>query len=371
MQWSEMSLMQGQDSTTIKTLKIYEIGVPVDSSESSFLRVLDGAVENVPPIWLMRQAGRYLPEYREVRAGVASVLELCLTPRLAAEVTLQPIRRFGFDAAILFSDILVVPHALGRQVRFIEGEGPRLDPLDSAAKVESLRTDVDPNILAPVYETAARVKAALPRQVALLGFCGAPWTVATYMVAGQSTPDQAPARLFAYRHPEVFARLIDILVEASVEYLIGQFQAGVDAVQIFDTWSGVLPPAEFERWCVDPTRRIIAALRKARPGARVIGFPRGAGTMLEDYAEGLALNAIGLDWTIDREFARTHVQSRCAVQGNLDPLALVAGGAALEREVDAIIAAFGDGRFVFNLGHGILPETPIAHVERMIKRIRG
>jgi uroporphyrinogen decarboxylase len=264
-----------------------------------------------------------------------------------------------------------VPHALGRQVCFIEGEGPRLDPLDSVAKFESLRTDVDPNILAPVYETAARVKAALPRHVALLGFCGAPWTVATYMIAGQSTPDQAPARLFAYRHPEVFARLIDILVEASVEYLIGQFQAGVDAVQIFDTWAGVLPPAEFERWCVDPTRRIIAALRKARPGARVIGFPRGAGTMLEDYADGLALNAIGLDWTIDRKFARTHVQNRCAVQGNLDPLALVAGGAALDREVDAIIAAFGDGRFVFNLGHGILPETPIAHVERMIKRIRG
>lgn len=343
----------------------------MDLSEKRFLRVLDGMAERAPPIWLMRQAGRYLPEYREIRQRVGSVLDLCFTPHLAAEVTLQPIRRFGFDAAIIFSDILVVPHALGQHVRFVAGEGPRLEPIKSPADVMRVRAEVDTSTLTPVYETVARVKAALPRDVALLGFCGAPWTVATYMVAGESTSDQAPARLFAYRYPEAFARLIDILVEASAEYLNGQFAAGVDAVQIFDTWAGVLPPAEFERWCVDPTHRIVAALRQQRPTARIIGFPRGAGTMLEGYVQTLGLNAVGLDWTIDRKFVRERVQSRTAVQGNLDPLALVAGGAALDREIDAIMTAFAGGRFVFNLGHGILPETPIAHVEQMLKRIRG
>lgn len=343
----------------------------MDLSEKRFLRVLDGMAEHAPPIWLMRQAGRYLPEYREIRQRVGSVLDLCFTPHLAAEVTLQPIRRFGFDAAIIFSDILVVPHALGQHVRFVASEGPRLEPIKSPADVMRVRAEVDTSTLTPVYETVARVKAALPRDVALLGFCGAPWTVATYMVAGESTSDQAPARLFAYRYPEAFARLIDILVEASVEYLNGQFAAGVDAVQIFDTWAGVLPPAEFERWCVDPTHRIVAALRQQRPTARIIGFPRGAGTMLEGYVQTLGLNAVGLDWTIDRKFVRERVQSRTAVQGNLDPLALVAGGAALDREIDAIMTAFAGGRFIFNLGHGILPETPIAHVEQMLKRIRG
>ncbi len=340
-------------------------------SDKAFLRVLDGSVEAVPPVWLMRQAGRYLPEYQEIRRQVDSVLDLCFAPNLAAEVTLQPIRRFALDVAILFSDILVVPHALGRRVRFVAGEGPRLEPIRSSAEVAELKTQADREVLAPVYETVALVKGALPPNVALLGFCGAPWTVATYMVAGESTPDQAPARLFAYRCPEVFARLIDILVAASVEYLSGQLKAGVDAVQIFDTWAGVLPPAEFERWCVVPTRRIVEALRRERPGVRIVGFPRGAGTMLEFYAQALELNGVGLDWTVDRKFARERVQSRAAVQGNLDPLVLVAGGAALDREVDAIMSAFAGGRFVFNLGHGILPNTPIAHVERMLKRIRG
>ncbi len=343
----------------------------VDRWESAFLRVLDGSVEQVPPVWLMRQAGRYLPEYREIRGRVGSVLDLCFAPKLAAEVTLQPIRRFGFDVAILFSDILVVPHALGRRVCFVANEGPRLDPIRSPAELADIEAEADAAVLAPVYETVALVKAALPRNVALLGFCGAPWTVATYMIAGKSTPDQAPARLFAYQHPEAFERLIDILVAASVEYLSGQFQAGVDAVQIFDTWAGILPPAEFQRWCVAPTRRIVTALRQQRPGARIIGFPRGAGTMLESYAQALELNAVGLDWTIDRKFARERVQSRAAVQGNLDPLALVAGGAALDREVDAVLAAFSGRPFVFNLGHGILPNTPIPHVEQMLRRIRG
>ena len=319
----------------------------------------------------MRQAGRYLPEYREVRARIKSVLELCFSPKLAAEVTLQPVRRFGFDAAILFSDILVIPYALGRSVEFVGGEGPRLDPINEPAVIAKLCDRVDQSVLAPIYETIKLVKQSLPPRVGFLGFCGAPWTVATYMIAGEGTADQAPARLFAYRHPVAFGRLIDILVDASAEYLIAQIEAGVDAVQIFDTWAGVLPPAEFERWCVAPTRKIITAVRNKLPEARIIGFPRGAGTMLEDYVEALAVNAVGLDWTIDRAFACERIQSRVAVQGNLDPLALVAGGMALDREVDAVLEAFAGGPFIFNLGHGILPQTPLENVERMLKRVRG
>ncbi len=318
----------------------------------------------------MRQAGRYLPEYREIRASMKSVLELCFSPKLAAEVTLQPVRRFGFDAAILFSDILVIPHALGRSVKFVSGEGPRLEPIGEPSVVAKMRGKLDQNMLAPIYETIRIVKQQLPSHVGFLGFCGAPWTVATYMIAGEGTPDQAPARLFAYRHAEAFGRLIDILVEASVDYLVAQFKAGVDAVQIFDTWAGVLPPAEFERWCIAPTQRIVSALRREVPAARVIGFPRGAGTMLEKYVDALALNAVGLDWMIDRAVARERIQSRVAVQGNLDPLVLLAGGAALDREVDNVLEAFAGGPFVFNLGHGILPQTPVEHVERMLKRVR-
>lgn len=340
-------------------------------SSKPFLKVLDGVRQRVPPIWMMRQAGRYLPEYREVRAKAGSVLELCFSPKLAAEVTLQPIRRFGFDVAILFSDILVVPHALGRTVDFVAGEGPRLEPINAPSDVAKVRDQADQSMLAPIFETIGLVKEKLPPSVGFLGFCGAPWTVATYMIAGEGTPDQAPARLFAYRHPDAFGRLIDILVQASIDYLAAQFKAGVDAVQIFDTWAGVLPPDEFARWSIAPTSRIIAGLRRVHPGARVIGFPRGAGTMLEGYVAGLDLNAVGLDWTIDRAFARERVQNRVAVQGNLDPLVLVAGGVALDREVDAVMEAFAGGPFVFNLGHGIVPQTPVAHVEQMLKRVRG
>ncbi len=341
------------------------------STKKPFLNVLDGVRQRVPPVWMMRQAGRYLPEYREIRGKVESVLELCFSPKLAAEVTLQPIKRFDFDVAILFSDILVIPHALGRTVQFVAGEGPRLEPILEPSDVAKIRNQVQHNVLAPIYETIKLVRAELPQKVGFLGFCGAPWTVATYMVAGEGTPDQAPARLFAYRHPDAFARLVDILVEASVDYLAAQFKAGVDAVQIFDTWAGVLPPDEFARWCIEPTQRIIAGVRRKHPGARVIGFPRGAGTMLENYVGGLELNAVGLDWTIDRVFARERIQSRVAVQGNLDPLVLVAGGAALDREVDAMLEAFASGPFVFNLGHGIVPQTPIAHVEQMLRRVRA
>jgi uroporphyrinogen decarboxylase len=229
---------------------------------------------------------------------------------------------------------------------------------------------VDHTILAPVYETIARVKAELPPQVTFLGFCGAPWTVATYMIAGEGTPDQMPARLFAYRHPDAFAALMDVLVAASASYLVRQLRAGVDAVQIFDTWAGVLPPEQFARWSIEPTRKIVEAVRREVPEAKIIGFPRGAGTMLESYAQALPLNAIGLDWMIDRTFAREKVQSRVAVQGNLDPLVLAAGGDALDRAVDAVLDAFSGGPFIFNLGHGIIPETPVEHVARMIARVR-
>jgi uroporphyrinogen decarboxylase len=319
---------------------------------------------------MMRQAGRYLPEYRELRAKAGSFLDLCFSPELAAEVTLQPIRRFGFDAAILFSDILVIPHALGRPVRFEVGEGPRLEPLQDPAEISALPADVDQQVLAPIYETIHRVKAALPAQTAFLGFCGAPWTVATYMIAGRGTPDQAPARLFAYRDPDAFARLMDILVQASAAYLVRQLQAGVDAVQIFDTWAGVLPTAEFQCWCIEPTARIVAAVREQVPDAKIIGFPRGASTSLARYVSQVPVDAVSLDWMIDPAFARTQVQARLPVQGNLDPLALLAGGPALDRSVDAVMAAFADGPFIFNLGHGILPETPIAHVEQMLARVR-
>jgi uroporphyrinogen decarboxylase len=333
--------------------------------------VLSGEAQPIPPIWMMRQAGRYLPEYRDLRAKAGSFLKLCFTPEYAAEVTLQPIRRFNFDAAIIFSDILVIPYALGRSVRFEAGEGPRLDPLDTPEKVHALAREADFSQLEPVYEALRRVRSELAPEIALIGFCGAPWTVATYMIAGRGTPDQAPARLFAYRDPETFAHLIDILVEASIGYLTSQLAAGANVLQIFDTWAGVLPPAEFKRWSIEPTRRIVEGVRARVPGAKFIGFPRGAGALLPSYAASTGVDGVSIDWAAEPSVIRDQVQSRVAIQGNLDPLALIAGGAALDRAVDDILANYGQGRLIFNLGHGILPETPIAHVERMVARVRG
>ena len=318
----------------------------------------------------MRQAGRYLPEYRALREKAGDFLTLCFTPELAAEVTLQPVRRFGFDAAILFSDILVIPHALGQLVRFTAGEGPQLDPVTDRHTLTRLKLELDHSVLAPVYEAIRQVKASLAPNVALLGFCGAPWTVASYMIAGQGTPDQQPARMFAYGDPEAFSGLIDKLVDASASYLVRQLQAGVDAVQIFDTWAGVLPAEELARWCIGPTQRIIAKVRSHVPGAKVIGFPRGIGAGLLRYVEDVPIDAVGLDWTADLAFVRDQIQWRVPVQGNLDPLALLAGGAALDRGVDNILEAFSERPFIFNLGHGILPQTPIAHVEQMLERVR-
>jgi uroporphyrinogen decarboxylase len=320
---------------------------------------------------MMRQAGRYLPEYREVRAKAGGFLDLCFTPQYATEVTLQPIRRFDFDAAIIFSDILVIPHALGRSVQFEAGEGPRLDPLDTPEKVKALASHADFNKLEPVFEALSRVRQKLDPKIALIGFCGAPWTVATYMVAGQATPDQAAARMMAYGQADAFSKIIDVLVENSIRYLLGQLKAGADALQIFDTWAGVLPPREFARWSTEPTRRIVEGVRKQVPDARIIGFPRGAGALLPGYVEATGVDAVSIDWAAEPSLIRKRVQNRVAVQGNLDPLALMAGGAALDRAVDDVLDDYAQGRLIFNLGHGILPETPIAHVEQMLKRVRA
>src|SRR5215510_2882062 len=334
------------------------------------LRVLEGKYEAAPPIWLMRQAGRYLPEYRAIREKAGGFLDLCFNPALAAEVTLQPIRRFGFDAAILFSDILVIALALGRKVEFLAGEGPKLEPLSDVDALSVMWKEADQNVLAPIFETVRQVRASLDDKTALIGFCGAPWTVATYIVAGHATADQAPARLFAHRDPETFSRLIDCLVDASIEYLAKQLQAGADCVQIFDTWAGVLGPEQFDRWCIGPTQKIVEGVRRQVPRAKIIGFPRGAGAMALAYAEMTGVSAIGLDWTFERAIARDALQSRMPVQGNVDPLDLLAGGAALDREVDDVLRYLSDGPLIFNLGHGILPETPVAHVERMLRRVR-
>ena len=335
------------------------------------MEVLSGRRQAVPPVWMMRQAGRYLPEYRATREKAGGFLDLCFNPEFAAEVTLQPIRRFGFDAAIIFSDILVLPYALGRSVRFEVGEGPRLDPMDTPDKVATLATTADFSKLEPVYEALRRVRAELDPKIALIGFCGAPWTVATYMVAGQGTPDQGPARMLAYRHPDAFAKIIDVLIENSIEYLLSQLKAGADVLQIFDTWAGVLPPREFERWSVEPMRRIVEGVRRSVPDAKIIGFPRGAGALLPHYVERTGVNGVSIDWAAEPALVRERVQNRVAVQGNLDPLVLIAGGAALDRAVDDVLENFAKGRLIFNLGHGIQPETPVAHVEQMLKRVRA
>lgn len=318
----------------------------------------------------MRQAGRYLPEYRAMRATTSSFLEFCYTPKLAVEATLQPIRRFGFDAAILFSDILVVPDALGQKVSFEVGHGPRLDPVDGPDAIAKLRDRLDLSRLQPVFETVERVRAALDPGTALIGFCGAPWTVASYMIAGRGTPDQAPARLFAYRNPVLFQTLIDRLVATSIDYLAEQAKAGVDAVQIFDSWAGVLPTLEYQRWCLAPVRAIAEGLQARCPGLPVIGFPRANGRHLVMAADGW-LTALGLDIDVDVAWAHRVLPKGLPVQGNLDPLALLAGGEGLDRAIDHILAAFTGRPHVFNLGHGILPETPIAHVEHMVARVRG
>ena len=337
--------------------------------ERPLLAVLRGERRDPPPVWLMRQAGRYLPEYRELRAQKGGFLDLCYDPDSAAEVTLQPIRRFGFDGAILFSDILVIPHAMGQHLSFTAGEGPRLDPPLSHAPLSSLVPR--PERLEPVYETVRRVAAALPAHTTFLGFAGAPWTVATYMVAGEGSKDHAAARIMAYREPEAFAELIERIVEITVDYLCGQIDAGVHAVQIFESWAGSLAPDQFERWVIEPTRTIVRAVKARRPGVPVIGFPKGAGGKLAAYAEGTMVDALGIDETVDPLWADSALPPGLPVQGNLDPLALLTGGEALESAVRRIRQAFAARPHVFNLGHGILPQVPVDHVERLLELVRA
>ncbi|WP_321500463.1 uroporphyrinogen decarboxylase [Breoghania sp.] len=339
------------------------------SEERAVMRVLSGERLWPPPVWMMRQAGRYLPEYRETRAKQKDFLKFCYDVDLAVEVTLQPIRRFGFDASILFSDIFVVPDALGYPVTFEEGRGPVLEPL-SREILGGLNPDRAEAHLSPVMEILQRLRAELPAQTTLLGFCGAPWTVACYSVAGHSTPEQTAARIGAYSDPETFQIWIDMLVEASAAYLIRQLDAGADALQIFDTWAGVLDDAGFERWCVEPTRRIVEKVRAVKPGAKIIGFPKGSIGRLKGFAERTGVTAVGLDWTAPLDLARS-VQASLPVQGNLDPMRLVAGGRALDEGVDAVLNGLGGGPLVFNLGHGIVPQTPVAHVEQMVNRVRS
>ncbi|RCW84402.1 uroporphyrinogen decarboxylase [Phyllobacterium bourgognense] len=332
------------------------------------MKVLGGETVFPPPIWMMRQAGRYLPEYREVRKNAGSFLDLCYSPDLAVEVTMQPIRRFGFDAAILFSDILVVPHALGRDLRFEEGRGPLMTPIDKDG-IFWLESKGAADRLEPVYETVRLLRQQLPTETTLLGFCGAPWTVATYMIAGHGTPDQAPARLFAYRNPEAFQKLLDELADVSAEYLIRQIDAGADAVQIFDSWSGVLDEACFEQFCVAPVAAIVKKVREVHPDVPIIGFPKGAGALYVNYRERTGVTALGLDWSVPLSMASS-LQGGGAVQGNLDPLRVVAGGRALDDGIDAILDALGQGPLIFNLGHGITPDAPVSHVEQMVNRVR-
>jgi uroporphyrinogen decarboxylase len=346
-------------------------GPTTSTPRKPFLATLAGERQATPPMWMMRQAGRYLPEYRALRTNAASFIEFCYTPDLATEATLQPIRRFGFDAAILFCDILVMPDALGQSVSFEAGEGPKLPPIRDEEDFRKLREEPDWSRLAPVFETIARVRAALPAESALIGFCGAPWTVASYMIAGEGTPDQAPARLFAYRHPELFQRLIDRLTESSTNYLLRQIEAGAEAVQIFDSWSGVLPPQEFERWCVAPVARIAARLKAEAPTIPVIAFPRMASTQLSKFAEVEGIACIGLDTAVEPRVAAATLPRRLALQGNLDPLSLIAGGRALDAAIERVLSGFEGRAHIFNLGHGILPETPIANVEHMVAKVKG
>ena len=341
----------------------------VHVSENRLLSALTGQAINPPPIWLMRQAGRYLPEYRKLRGQMASFLDLCLDPKLAAEVTLQPLRRFDLDAAIVFSDILMVPYALGQKVEFVEGEGPRLDPVRSETALAKL--DLAAARFAPVYETLERVRGELPAGVPVIGFCGAPWTVATYMVESCGSKNQVEARLWAYRDPASFQRLIDLLVEVSTDYLLGQVKAGAGVLQIFDSWAGSLPEDGFRRWCIAPTRAMMRKLKAAAPDVPVIGFPRGSGVLAEAYAKETGIDAIGCDTSLPLAWIAERLQSQVPVQGNLDPVLLLAGGAALDRRVAEILAALAAGPFVFNLGHGILPETPPEHVTRLVGLVKN
>ncbi len=340
------------------------------SESKPLLRVLAGERQAVPPIWLMRQAGRYLPEYRALRARAGGFLDLCFTPALAAEATLQPVRRFGLDAAILFSDILVVPHALGQGLRFAENEGPLLDAIGDEAGVARLEPEKLHERLEPVYETIAKVRGELGPETSLIGFAGAPWTVASYMIEGRSSKDFARVKYWAMARPQGFARLIEILVEATSSYLLRQVEAGAELVQIFDSWAGALAEAEFARWSIGPVAAIARKLREAYPKLPIIAFPRGAGVGYARFAQQTDVTALSLDPTVPLAWAVENLRPHCLLQGNLDPIALLAGGAALKEAAERIIESWGNGPFIFNLGHGVLPETPVENVAALVALVR-
>ncbi len=341
------------------------------TEDKLLIRALNGETLATPPVWLMRQAGRYLPEYRATREKAGGFLNLCYTPDYAVEVTLQPIRRFGFDASILFSDILVIPHAMGRDVWFETGEGPRLNPLEDAEPIPALELESFHAHLAPVYETVGRLREELPKETTLIGFSGAPWTLATYMIAGRGKDEQAAARRLMFSNPDRFSALIDVLADAVSHYLIRQIDSGAEAVQIFDSWASALAPNSFDRYCVAPTIKIVDAVRAAHPHTPIIGFPRGVGSEYSDFAQKTGVNGISLDQTESPEWAAKAIQPHCTVQGNLEPMHMVTGGDAMLADIDRILEALSGGPHVFNLGHGITPDADTANVDALLKRIRG
>ena len=336
-----------------------------------FLSTLRHETVDRPPIWLMRQAGRYLPEYKKVRAGAGNFLDLCYNPELAAEVTLQPVRRFALDAAIVFSDILVIPHALGQTVEFREGVGPVLDPLKSASDIGTLDLSGVLDHLSPVYETLSRVRAELPEKVALIGFAGAPWTIATYMIEGGGSRDYAATKAWAFGDPDSFQKLFAVLEESIADHLIAQVDAGAQALQIFDSWAGLLPDGAFQKWCVEPIGRIVARVKDKKPDTPIIVFPRLAGVRYTDFLTMPGIAAVSLDQTMSREWARDNIQTGLAVQGNLDPVYLVQGGDILRQEAEKILQVFGGKPFIFNLGHGVMQTTPPEHVAQLCDFVAG
>ncbi|NDF11372.1 MAG: uroporphyrinogen decarboxylase [Proteobacteria bacterium] len=341
------------------------------ASNKPFLKVLAGEKVKTPPVWMMRQAGRYLPEYRKVRAKAGEFLDLCYNPKLASEVTLQPIDRFGFDAAIIFSDILVIPHALGMKLEYLEKTGPVLDPVRTRKAIESLSAKRFHAHLNPVYEALELTKSRLPKHTALIGFAGAPWTVATYMIEGKTSKQYEHTKQMMFGDKALFSKLMQLLVDVTSDYLIAQIDAGAEAVQLFDSWAGVLPEESFEEWVIKPAKEIRKRVKKIYPQVPFIGFPRGAGLYYKDFVKEVAPDAVGLDYTVPRQWAAEKLQTRLPVQGNLDPCILLTDKKTVAKETVKVLTDFKKGPHVFNLGHGILPATPIENVEAMIKAIRG
>ena len=346
-----------------------------EMNHKPFLQRLNKQKTRTVPFWFMRQAGRYLPEYRKLRADKGGFLDMVYDPDAACEITMQPIRRFEMDAAILFSDILVIPQALGQHLEFVPGIGPKLNPVRQASEINALSFDDHGDVLDPIYQTLSNVRSALAQErynsTALIGFAGSPWTVACYMVEGQGSKDFKDAKVLAYQNPEMFQILIDKIVQATIQYLVKQVEAGAETLQLFESWGGALDYNQFEKWSIEPTRAIIEGVRAVHPDIPIIGFPKGAGHNLELYAAKTGITAVALDSSVSPGFAARAIEPQMPVQGNLDPFCLFAGGKALEEETDKILHALGAGDFIFNLGHGIHKDTPIAHVERLVKKIKN